>query len=78
MQSRPPSVADQTSFCSKHSDKDGGDLEEKEFVTVIKIGSEMTQSEGPGLSVIIVIKTECSIVQHLVTPSSLCPLLPCS
>ena len=60
MQSRPPSVADQTSFCSKHSDKDGDDLEEKEFVTVIKIGSETTQSEVPGLSGIIVIKTECS------------------
>ena len=49
MQSRPPSVVDQTYFCSKQSDKDGDDLEEKEFVTVIKIGSETTQSEVPKL-----------------------------
>ena len=86
MQSRPPSVADQTSFCSKHSDKDGDDLEEKEFVTVIKIGSETTQSEVPGLSGIIVIKTErstssypllCSHVLELYTSfhSAPCSLL---
>ena len=53
MQSRPPSVVDQTYFCSKQSDKDGDDLEEKEFVTVIKIGCEKTQSEVPELSGII-------------------------
>ena len=53
MQSRPPSVADQTSFGSKHSDEDGDDHKEKEFVTVIKIGSETTQSEVPELSGII-------------------------
>ena len=58
MQSRPPSVADQTCFGTKHSDEDGDDLEEKEFVTVIKIGSDTTQSEVPGLSGIIVVKTE--------------------
>ena len=60
MQSRPPSVADQTSFCSKHSDEDGDDLKEREFVTVIKIGSETIQSEVLGLSGVIVIKTERS------------------
>ena len=57
MQSRPPSVVDQyclkTSFGSKHSDEDGDDHKEKEFVTVIKIGSETTQSEVPELSGII-------------------------
>ena len=64
MQGRPPSVADQTSFGSKHSDEDGDDLKEKEFVTVIMIGSETTQSEVPGLSGIIVIKTERSTLSY--------------
>ena len=77
MQSRPPSVVDQyclkTSFGSKHSDEDGDDLEDKEFVTVIKIGSATTQSEVPGLNGILVIKTERSTFSYsfLFTSSAL-------